>query len=64
MFKDYQRDCKDGRVKPGMMHIWKSLGGDWIINFPTKRDWREPSRYEKDPLIYRFGSADFGARVV
>lgn len=46
MFKDYQRDCKDGRVKPGAMHIWKSLGGDWIINFPTKRDWREPSRYE------------------
>lgn len=46
MFKDYQRDCQDGRVKPGTMHIWKSLGGDWIINFPTKRDWREPSRYE------------------
>lgn len=46
MFKEYQRDCKDGRVKPGTMHIWKSLGGDWIINFPTKRDWREPSRYE------------------
>ncbi|GAB0118744.1 macro domain-containing protein [Acidisoma sp. 7E03] len=46
MFKDYQRDCKDGRVTPGTMHIWKSLTGDWIINFPTKRDWREPSRYE------------------
>lgn len=46
MFKDYQRACQDGRVRPGKMHIWKSLGGDWIINFPTKRDWREPSRYE------------------
>ena len=46
MFKDYQRDCKDGRVKPGAIHIWESLAGDWIINFPTKRDWREPSRYE------------------
>ena len=46
MFKDYQRDCKDGRVMPGTMHIWKSLTGDWIINFPTKRDWRESSRYE------------------
>lgn len=46
MFKDYQRDCKDGRVTPGTMHVWKSLTGDWIINFPTKRDWREPSRYE------------------
>ncbi|MGE5609618.1 MAG: macro domain-containing protein [Bacillota bacterium] len=46
MFKDYQRDCKGGRVRPGKMHVWKSLSGDWIVNFPTKRDWREPSRYE------------------
>jgi O-acetyl-ADP-ribose deacetylase (regulator of RNase III) len=45
MFRDYQHDCKEGRVKPGAMHVWRSLG-DWIINFPTKRDWREPSRYE------------------
>jgi O-acetyl-ADP-ribose deacetylase (regulator of RNase III) len=46
MFKEYQRECKDGRVKPGRMHVWKSLSGDCIVNFPTKRDWREPSRYE------------------
>jgi hypothetical protein len=46
MFKDYQLGCKDGRVRPGRMHVWKSLAGDWIVNFPTKRDWRDPSRYE------------------
>ncbi len=46
MFRDYQRDCNSGEVRPGKMHIWKSLSGDWIINFPTKRHWREPSRYE------------------
>ncbi|MEX5491261.1 macro domain-containing protein [Pseudomonas fulva] len=46
MFKDYQAACKAGQVKPGKLHIWKSLEGIWIINFPTKRDWREPSRYE------------------
>lgn len=46
MFKDYRSACKDGRVRPGRMYVWKSLEGDWIINFPTKRDWREPSRYE------------------
>ena len=28
------------------MHVWESLSGDWVVNFPTKRDWREPSRYE------------------
>jgi len=46
MFKDYQSACKSGLVRPGVMHIWRSLEGDWIINFPTKRDWKEPSRYE------------------
>lgn len=46
MFKDYQKACRDGQVRPGSMHIWKNLTGDWVVNFPTKRDWREPSRYE------------------
>lgn len=46
MFKDYQSASKDGQIRPGRMHVWKSLEGDWIINFPTKRDWRDPSRYE------------------
>ncbi|WP_435004706.1 macro domain-containing protein [Xanthomonas arboricola] len=46
MFKDYKHACRDGRVRPGRMHVWKSLEGDWIVNFPTKRDWRDPSRYE------------------
>ncbi|MBY5780157.1 macro domain-containing protein [Rhizobium leguminosarum] len=46
MFKDYRDDCKHGHVRPGTMHVWKSLSGEWVVNFPTKRDWREPSRYE------------------
>lgn len=46
MFRDYRDDCKNGQVRPGTMHVWKSLSGDWVINFPTKRDWRDPSRYE------------------
>ena len=46
MFKDYQKECKKGRVNPGKMNIWKNLSGDWIINFPTKKHWRKPSRYE------------------
>jgi O-acetyl-ADP-ribose deacetylase (regulator of RNase III) len=46
MFKEYQRDCRDDRVKPGTMNVWKSLTGDWVINFPTKRHWRNSSRYE------------------
>lgn len=46
MFKAYHADCKLGKVRPGEMYVWKSLTGDWIVNFPTKRDWRDPSRYE------------------
>ena len=46
MFKEYQRDCKDGLIRPGKLHVWRSLSDDWVVNFPTKRDWREPSRYE------------------
>ncbi len=46
MFKEYQKDCKNKKVQPGKMYIWKNLIGDWIINFPTKTHWRKPSRYE------------------
>jgi O-acetyl-ADP-ribose deacetylase (regulator of RNase III) len=46
MFQEYQRACKEGLVRPGEMHVWHPLVGDWVINFPTKRHWRDPSRYE------------------
>jgi O-acetyl-ADP-ribose deacetylase (regulator of RNase III) len=43
MFKAYQEACAAGEVRPGHLHIWRS---PWIINFPTKRHWRDASRYE------------------
>ncbi|MEL6933785.1 MAG: macro domain-containing protein [Pseudomonadota bacterium] len=46
MFKAYNAECKRGNIKPGEMFVWKELTGDWIVNFPTKRHWRDPSRYE------------------
>ncbi len=47
MFRVYQKDCKAGKVQPGHMHIWRDVATDeTIINFPTKRHWRQPSRYE------------------
>lgn len=46
MYRDYVRACKRGEVRPGKLHEWRSLEGDWVINFPTKRDWRDPSRIE------------------
>ena len=48
MFRAYAAACKAGDVQPGKMHVF-DLGVSkenprWIINFPTKRDWRESSR--------------------
>ena len=46
MFKEYRRACHDGTIRPGGLHVWKNLTDECVINFPTKRDWRDPSCYE------------------
>ena len=46
MFDEYRRKCAAGEIRPGELHIWQSLNGERIVNFPTKRDWRDNSRYE------------------
>ncbi len=48
-FTAYQRECKAGRMEPGRVFIFESPtspGPRYLINFPTKRHWRNPSRYE------------------
>ncbi len=47
MFRDYQAASKRGEIIPGRVHVWEtgSLSGPrFIINFPTKRHWRAPSK--------------------
>jgi O-acetyl-ADP-ribose deacetylase (regulator of RNase III) len=44
MFQAYRTSCSQGRVRPGKVHIWCRAA--WIVNLPTKEDWREPSKYE------------------
>lgn len=46
MFAEYQRKCRAGLIRPGHLHIWKSPEGERIVNFPTKRHWRDNSHYE------------------
>ncbi len=49
MFEAYQRACKEGQVQPGRMHVYERreiFNPRYIINFPTKRHWRSPSRIE------------------
>ncbi len=54
-FKAYKAACKAGEVQVGRLFVTASDeldGPRWIINFPTKQDWRSPSRLEwvKDGL--------------
>lgn len=49
MFEAYCFACQAGDVKPGKMHFFalgEACQPRFIINFPTKRDWRSPSRLE------------------
>lgn len=46
-FAEYERACKVGEVVPGHMHIVHRLVSPrYIINFPTKKYWRNPSKLE------------------
>jgi O-acetyl-ADP-ribose deacetylase (regulator of RNase III) len=45
----YQEASKQGEVRIGRMFVTEStslIGPRWIINFPTKKHWRHPSRLE------------------
>lgn len=45
----YETACKAGEVKVGKMLVTRErdqIGQPWIINFPTKKHWRNPSKLE------------------
>jgi O-acetyl-ADP-ribose deacetylase (regulator of RNase III) len=47
VFSSYARACKAGEVAIGRMHVvQRQAPPRFIINFPTKRNWRQPSRLE------------------
>jgi len=46
MFKDYEQRCQFGKVEPGVPYLYSDMLGASIINFPTKKHWRSPSRLE------------------
>jgi O-acetyl-ADP-ribose deacetylase (regulator of RNase III) len=42
MYDRYQTFCAEGTFKPGKLSLYK--GHDrWLLNFPTKLQWRQPS---------------------
>ena len=46
MFDSYASACRNGSLRIGQIHIWQAPSGKIVINFPTKIDWRNPSKNE------------------
>jgi O-acetyl-ADP-ribose deacetylase (regulator of RNase III) len=47
VFKEYAKECKLGNVQVGRMQVISTeslLGPKYIINFPTKKHWKEKSK--------------------
>src|SRR2546428_13057667 len=45
MFAVYQQECKTGKLRIGRPSLYRE-SSPWILNFPTKYDWRVPSNLE------------------
>lgn len=45
MFVKYQQLCKDNLIEVGKLWLYKSPN-KWVLNFPTKKHWRNPSKVE------------------
>lgn len=45
MFEVYQKFCEDGTLTVGKLQVYKTPN-KWILNFPTKANWRSPSKLE------------------
>ena len=45
MYRQYRELCERGQFGIGMLWLYKSPN-KWVLNFPTKKHWRNPSRVE------------------
>jgi O-acetyl-ADP-ribose deacetylase (regulator of RNase III) len=47
-FAAYKRACDAGQLQPGTVHVFDrgERSPRWIVNFPTKRHWRDASRLD------------------
>ena len=45
MYTHYKKSCDDGSLEPGRLQLW-TKSKPWILNFPTKQDWKHPSKIE------------------
>ncbi|MEP7076422.1 MAG: macro domain-containing protein [Acidobacteriota bacterium] len=59
MFTEYQALCEKGKIDIGKLWIYKSPH-KWVMNFPTKRSWRQPSRIDYIDIGLRKFVDEFG----
>lgn len=45
MFEVYRRICQQRFLEVGKLQLWKGFD-HWVLNFPTKQHWRNPSQME------------------
>jgi O-acetyl-ADP-ribose deacetylase (regulator of RNase III) len=45
MFAEYKKLCDSKQLKIGALHLWRGHP-QWVLNFPTKTTWKQPSRLE------------------
>lgn len=45
MFRKYQQLCESKQFDIGQLWLYKT-DHKWILNFPTKKDWKQPSKVE------------------
>ena len=48
MFVRYVEHCRNKQIDIGKLWLYKPPQADkqWVLNFPTKRDWKHPSKIE------------------
>ena len=45
MFRQYRNLCEDKKLDIGNLFLYRT-DNKWVLNFPTKKHWRNPSRPE------------------
>lgn len=46
MYRKYQAFCEAKQIDVGSLWIYKPLQKQWILNFPTKKHWKYPTKEE------------------
>ncbi len=45
MFREYRRCCDMNEIAPGALWVFRTDDQKTVVNFPTKKHWRNPSQY-------------------